>query len=69
MDLRRVFWNQYAILGSTMGNAAEYEAIVRVLAAGALRPIVDRAYALGEVRTALERLRARDRLGKVVVLL
>lgn len=67
MDLRRVFWNQYAILGSTMGNAGEYEAVVRVLATGALRPIVDRTYPLTEARTAFERLGARERFGKVVV--
>jgi NADPH:quinone reductase-like Zn-dependent oxidoreductase len=68
MDLRRVFWNQYSILGSTMGNAAEYAEILRVLATGALRPIIDRAYPLAEARTAFDRLQAPDRFGKLVVL-
>ncbi len=66
-DLRRVFWNQYTILGSTMGNAAEYAEIVRQLGTGALRPIVDRVYPLAEARAAFERLERGEQLGKIVV--
>src|SRR5438445_553180 len=29
LDLRRLFWHHWSILGSTMGNAAEYGEIVR----------------------------------------
>ena len=66
-DLRRLFWNQYTIMGSTMGNAAEYREMVRVLGTGELRPIVDRVYPLDEARAAFERLEKGEQLGKVVV--
>ncbi len=66
-DARRLFWNQYTILGSTLGNAAEYAAVVRALSGGALRPLVDRAYPLVEARAAFERLARGEQLGKVVV--
>ena len=66
-DVRRLFWNQYTILGSTLGNATDYEAVVRVLSSGALRPLVDRVYPLAEARTAFERLARGEQLGKVVV--
>ena len=66
-DARRLFWNQYTILGSTLGNATEYAAVVRVLSSGALRPLVDRVYPLAEARTAFERLARGEQLGKVVV--
>src|SRR5206468_11967477 len=52
LDLRRLFWHQWSILGSTMGNAAEYAEIVRRLGKGELRPIVDRVYAMSEVKDA-----------------
>src|SRR6266487_6635403 len=55
-DLRRVFWNHYTIMGSTMGSASEYREVVRQLGAGHLRPIVDRVYPLIEARAAFERL-------------
>ena len=67
MDVRRLFWNQYIIMGSTMGNAAEYEEIVRVLGTGELRPIVDRVYPLADARAAFERMERAEQLGKVVV--
>src|SRR2546422_5315450 len=35
-DIRRLFWYQWSLMGSTMGNDAEYREIVRVLGAGEL---------------------------------
>lgn len=66
-DVRRLFWNQLTIMGSTMGNAAEYEEIVRQLGAGKLRPVVDRVYPLEQAREAFVRLARAEQLGKVVV--
>src|SRR6266700_1369339 len=66
LDLRRVFWHHYTIMGSTMGNAREYAEIVRRLGEGQLRPIVDRVYPLTEARAAYERLAKGEQLGKVV---
>jgi len=67
LDLRRVFWHHWSILGSTMGNAAEYAEVVRRLGQGELRPVVDRVYPLAEARVAFERLAKAEQLGKVVV--
>ncbi len=67
LDLRRLFWHHWAILGSTMGNAAEYAEIVRRLGRGELRPVVDRVYPLEQVRAAYERLQRGEQLGKVVL--
>lgn len=67
MDVRKLFWNQWSILGSTMGNDAEFEAIVAELAAGRLRPPVDSVHALEDGRAAFERLRSGRQFGKVVL--
>jgi NADPH:quinone reductase-like Zn-dependent oxidoreductase len=67
LDVRRLFWHQWSILGSTMGNAAEYAEIVRRLGQGELRPVVDRVYPLERAREAFERLAKAQQLGKVVV--
>jgi NADPH:quinone reductase-like Zn-dependent oxidoreductase len=68
-DLRRLFWNQNTILGSTMGNEAEYREITRRLGEGQLRPIVDRVYPLAQARAAFERLERGEQFGKVAVTL
>ena len=67
LDIRRVFWHHWSILGSTMGNAAEYAEIVRRLGLGELRPVVDRVFPLVEARSAYERLERAEQLGKIVV--
>jgi NADPH:quinone reductase-like Zn-dependent oxidoreductase len=67
MDARRLFWNQYTILGSTMGNAREYAEVVRVLGTGELRPVVDRVFPLAEARAAFARLEHGEQLGKIAV--
>ena len=67
LDLRRVFWHQWSILGSTMGNATEYAEIVTRLGKGELRPVIDRVYPLEQARDAYERLAKGEQLGKIVV--
>lgn len=66
-DVRRLFWNQYTIMGSTMGNAADYRDVVGQLAAGKLRPVVDRVFPLADARAGFERLRRGDQLGKIAI--
>jgi len=67
VDMRRLFWHQWSILGSTMGNDAEYREIVRLLGAGELRPIVDRVFPFAEAPAAFERLERGEQLGKIAI--
>ena len=67
IDLRRVFWHHWTIMGSTLGTLAEYAEIVRRLGQGELRPVVDRVYPLAEARAALERLAQGGQFGKIAV--
>jgi NADPH:quinone reductase-like Zn-dependent oxidoreductase len=66
-DVRKLFWNQWSILGSTMGSDSEFRAVVEHFNAGRLRPPVDRVYPLAEGRAAFERLAEGGQFGKVVV--
>ncbi len=67
LDIRRLFWHHWSILGSTMGNAAEYAEIVRRLGQGELRPTIDRVFPLAQTRDAYARLEKGEQLGKVVI--
>lgn len=66
-DVRRLFWNQWTILGSTMGNDEEFDAIVRELRAGRLIPPVDEVFPLERGRDAYARLQSAEQFGKVVI--
>jgi NADPH:quinone reductase-like Zn-dependent oxidoreductase len=66
-DVRRLFWYQYSILGSTMGNYTEYQEIVRLAGEGRLWPVVDRVYPLQDSHEAFGRLAAGEQMGKIVL--
>ncbi|MEO7360266.1 MAG: zinc-binding dehydrogenase, partial [Gemmatimonadaceae bacterium] len=67
LDVRRMFWNQWTLMGSTMGNDAEFDAMTNHLREGQLRPPVDSVFALENGRAAFERLQTGEQFGKVVV--
>jgi NADPH:quinone reductase-like Zn-dependent oxidoreductase len=66
-DVRRLFWNQWSILGSTMGNDSEFDAIIAELRAGRLYPHVDSSFRLEDAPAAFERLASGAQFGKIVV--
>lgn len=66
-DVRRLFWNQWTIMGSTMGNDAEFDAVTELLRAGEMLPIIDTVYPMAEGRQAFERMRQAEQFGKIVV--
>jgi D-arabinose 1-dehydrogenase-like Zn-dependent alcohol dehydrogenase len=65
--VRRLFWNQWSIMGSTMGNDTEYDAVVEQLRLGRLMPPIDRVFPLAKGREAFERLEKAEQFGKIVV--
>jgi NADPH:quinone reductase and related Zn-dependent oxidoreductases len=66
VSMPRLFFRQAGLLGSTMGNADEFEAVLKAIDAG-LRPVVDSVYPLADVQAALTRLDAAEQFGKVVL--
>jgi NADPH:quinone reductase-like Zn-dependent oxidoreductase len=67
LDLRRLFWHQWSILGSTLGNKQEYAEIVGHASQGRLWPVVDRVVPLPEALGAWERLQRGEQVGKLVI--
>ncbi|HEU5303535.1 MAG TPA: zinc-binding dehydrogenase [Gemmatimonadales bacterium] len=67
MDLRRLFWHQWSILGSTLGSRREYAEIVALAAQGKLWPVIDRTVPLGDALAAFERLQRGEQVGKLVI--
>jgi NADPH:quinone reductase-like Zn-dependent oxidoreductase len=67
LDLRRLFWHQWSVLGSTLGNRREYGEVVRLAHQGQLWPVVDCVVPLAEWPVALERLERGEQIGKLVL--
>jgi NADPH:quinone reductase-like Zn-dependent oxidoreductase len=67
LDVRRLFWNQWTILGSTMSSEPEFHAVIDELLAGRLTMPVDSVIPLEKGREAFERVASGKQFGKVVI--
>jgi NADPH:quinone reductase-like Zn-dependent oxidoreductase len=67
VTVRRIFWKQLDVLGSTMGRAEDFAAMLALFADGALRPVVDRVFPLAEAGAAQARMEEAGQFGKIVL--
>jgi NADPH:quinone reductase-like Zn-dependent oxidoreductase len=67
VDLRRVFFLQLEILGSTMGTRDELTDLLRLCAERGIRPVIDSEYGLSEAADAFARLQSGRSFGKIVL--
>ena len=66
-DVRRLFWNQWTLMGSTMGNDAEFATVTDELGEGRLAPVIDSTFPLSDGRKAFERMANGEQFGKIVI--
>ena len=67
LDIRKLFWFQWSLMGSTMGNDREFREIAALGERGLLRPVVDSIVPLADGAAAFARLAEGRQLGKVVI--
>jgi NADPH:quinone reductase-like Zn-dependent oxidoreductase len=67
IDLRFLFSRQLSLLGSYMGVKSELHTIIKLVAAGRLKPVVDRVFPLAEAAAAHTYLEQGQQFGKVVL--
>ncbi len=67
VDLRFLFSRQLSLLGSYMGTKSEVHTVLKLVAAGKLKPVVDRVFPLAEAAAAHSYLESGSQFGKVVL--
>jgi NADPH:quinone reductase-like Zn-dependent oxidoreductase len=67
LALRRIFWKQVTILGTTMGTDHEFADMLKWIENGAVLPIVDVAYPLDAIAQAHQRMDDAEQFGKIVL--
>jgi len=67
VEMRRIFWKQISLLGSTMGTPAEFGAMLSWFGPGGLRPVVDRVFDLADAAEAHHRMDQAGQVGKIVL--
>ena len=66
-DLNLLFFKQLHLIGSTMANFAEFDAVMSQVFSGKLRPVVDRVMPLADGVEAQRLLESGEQFGKIVL--
>jgi len=67
LEVRRLFWKQVDILGTTMGNADEFRAMTEFFVSRGLRPGVRHVMPLKDAAAAQELMESGEQFGKIVL--
>lgn len=67
LQMRRIFWKQLTLMGSTMGTDAEFAAMLKLFESGAIAPVVDQVFALADAPEAHRRMETAGQFGKIVL--
>jgi zinc-binding alcohol dehydrogenase/oxidoreductase len=67
LPLRKVFWRQLTLLGTTMGSPDDFAAMIRFVAEKGIRPVIDGVYAFDQADEAMRRMDAGGQFGKLVI--
>ncbi len=65
--LRRVFWKQLSILGTTMGSPAEFGEMVHFVAEHRITPVAEQTFPMADGNAALDAMDASEHFGKLVL--
>lgn len=66
-EMRKVFWKQLNVLGSTMGTPADFAAMAALVAQAKIVPVVDSVRPLAETEASLRLMELGGQFGKLVL--
>ncbi len=66
-DMRRVFWKQLSILGTTMGSPDDFAAMIRFVEEKKVTPLADHVFPLAEGNDAFAAMESAEQFGKIVL--
>jgi len=67
LDLRHVYSKNLRIVGTNLGSILELRTVLDEVAAGRLKPVIDRTFRLSEARAAVQHVLDRKNKGKVLL--
>jgi zinc-binding alcohol dehydrogenase/oxidoreductase len=64
-DLRKFFYGQFNMYGSTMGSGEELAEMLSFIEKHQIKPVIDKTYQLSDFKEAFNRLEQANQLGKI----
>jgi NADPH:quinone reductase-like Zn-dependent oxidoreductase len=69
LPMRKIFWRQLSMLGSSMGSPADWSAMLDFVALHRIKPVVSAAFPLAEGAEAFALMERSGQFGKIVIAL
>ncbi len=66
-DIRRIFWNDLNIFGSTLGDRNEFQQALNFVQTSGTQPIIDEIFPLRDAAAAQQRMENGRQFGKIVL--
>jgi NADPH:quinone reductase-like Zn-dependent oxidoreductase len=67
LPMRKVFWRQISLLGTTMGGPQDWTALVNFVGHHDIKPVISDAFPFGRVAEAFDLMERGGQFGKIVV--
>jgi len=67
IEIRRIFWKQLNVLGSTMGSPEDFQSMVSFVNKHRIQPVIDKIFAFAEGENAIRRMDDGKQFGKIVI--
>lgn len=67
INLRTLYWKQISVFGSTMGSLNDFRAMLEVVNAKRLKPVIDSIWPLEEIQSATRKMEEGRQFGKMVI--
>jgi len=67
LDVRALYLNWQSIRGTTMGSHQDFAGLMRMVASGSWKPVIDSVRPLAEAEAAHDRMKAGEHFGKLVL--
>jgi zinc-binding alcohol dehydrogenase/oxidoreductase len=67
LPMRKIFWRQLSLLGTTMGSPADWAAMLALVGRHGIKPVVSATFALDRAAEAFALMERGGQFGKIVV--
>jgi zinc-binding alcohol dehydrogenase/oxidoreductase len=67
LDIRKIFWKQISLLGSTMGSDSDFKNMIDFIDVNKIIPVVDKIFEIDNSVEAFDRMDKSGQLGKIII--
>lgn len=67
INLRKLYWDQLSIFGSTMGSRNDFAQMLKFVNKNKLKPVVDSVWPLEKIISATQKMEEGKQFGKIVI--